>query len=60
MIDSFELQNELSAIANHAENYDIPHEDDYADKEPNELLEGEISEPLIYGSRLTKTTFSCG
>ncbi|KAF6764466.1 condensin [Ephemerocybe angulata] len=43
MLDSFELQTELSALGQ-AESYEIPHEDDFADKEPNELLEAAVEQ----------------
>ncbi|KAF5330160.1 hypothetical protein D9611_010625 [Ephemerocybe angulata] len=43
MLDSFELQTELSALGQ-PESYEIPHEDDFADKEPNELLEAAVEQ----------------
>lgn len=43
MIDSFELSTEYSNILKNAENYEVPNEDEYADKDPNELLEGQLS-----------------
>ncbi|KAJ3527750.1 hypothetical protein NMY22_g9670 [Coprinellus aureogranulatus] len=38
-MESFDLSAEYSAIRQNAENYEVPHEDDFCDKEPNELLE---------------------
>lgn len=49
MLDSFDLQTELSAISQ-PETYDVPHEDEFADQEPNRLLEG-LFERLLCCSR---------
>ena len=43
MIETFELAAEYSAIRDKPENYDVPHEDDFSDKDPNDLLEGQFS-----------------
>lgn len=43
MIESFELAAEYSAIRDKPDNYDVPHEDDFSDKDPNDLLEGQLS-----------------
>lgn len=43
MIDSFELSTEYSNILKNPENYEVPNEDEYADKDHNELLEGQLS-----------------
>ncbi|TEB34024.1 ARM repeat-containing protein [Coprinellus micaceus] len=42
MIESFELAAEYSAIRDKPENYDVPHEDDFSDKDPNDLLEAAV------------------
>ena len=49
MIESFELATEYSAIRDKPENYDVPHEDDFSDKDPNELLEGQSSSQELVG-----------
>lgn len=42
MIDTFELSTEYSNILKNPENYVVPYEDEFSDKEPNELLEGRL------------------
>jgi hypothetical protein len=39
-MDNFELQDELNALAQDSQNYDIPNETDFSSEDPTRLLEG--------------------
>lgn len=40
-MDGFELQDELNALAQDSQNYEIPNEHDFSSEDPTRLLEGE-------------------
>lgn len=39
-MDSFELQDELNALAQDPQDYEIPNERDFSSEDPTRLLEG--------------------